>query len=147
MATVLLLGTETPLLEGLAQTLAAHGHAAWAIHEPTDLLAAARAAGPVLLLVERTLLLEPDIARLLPLAIGHTTIITFREGLTTASLAERGPALSPLIQRLVLADLCLPLENLRLAALVGSMERRAALVAACRAEPAALRAATPPATH
>ena len=88
MATVLLLGTETPLLEGLVQTLGAHGHAAWAIHEPTDLLAAARAAGPVLLLVERTLLLDPDIAHLLPMAIGHTTIITFRNCATPDGLAR-----------------------------------------------------------
>src|ERR687886_691603 len=79
MSTILLIGSDTPLLEGLAQTLAAVGH--------------------------------------LPMIAGSLG--------DAAEVAHPAPPLPPALQRLVLADVTLPLERKRLVALVQHVTERA----------------------
>lgn len=124
MANVVLLGTDPALLEGLAQTLAAAGHAPIVIDDQADLLTVARAEGTTVLVTERALLLAPDVAERLPATLGANALVAFH---TSGTRDDGGPAaVSPRLHRLVLADLCLPLERHRLVALVGCVEGLAA---------------------
>lgn len=120
MANVVLLGTDPTLLEGLAQTLAASGHSPNLLDDGADLLAVARAEGPTILVAERALLLAPAVAERLPATIGANALIAYHTGETPDSGAPT--ALPQRLHRLVLADLCLPLERQRLVALIGCVE-------------------------
>ena len=121
MTHVMLVGGDVALLEGLAQSLAALGHApqvARSLAEARDL---AGGQPPLVLVVDRALASSAG-AELLstPIAAGGARLL-YR---TAASpLAPLLPAL----QRAVLADLTLPLERHRLAALVQSVGERARL--------------------
>jgi DNA-binding NtrC family response regulator len=121
MARVTLIGGDVALLEGLAQSLAALGH----IPTVAGSLAEARevsAAKPPLVLVADRALASASGHELLnvPLAAGGARLL-YR----TAS-SPLVP-LIPALQRSILADLTLPLERHRLAALIQSIGDRARL--------------------
>ena len=119
MTHVLLVGPDVALLEGLAQSLAAQGHdpiVASTLAEARDL---ALTEPPLVLVVNRALASSSGAELLrIPLAAGGARLL-YRAA--TVPLAPLLPAL----QRSVLADLTLPLERHRLAALVQSLGARA----------------------
>jgi hypothetical protein len=118
MATILLVGTDVPLLEGLAQSLAAVGHTPQIASTVPDAMEMASVAAPLVAVVERGLIVPLGDALRIPLARGGAFVVYRVEG----------GAQSPLpvaIQRIALADLHLPLERHRLVALVSSVESRA----------------------
>ena len=119
MTHVLLVGDDVALLEGLAQSLAAQGHdpvVASSLAEARDL---ALSDPPLVLVVNRSIASNAGADLLaIPLAAGGARLL-YRGA--TVPLAPLLPAL----QRSVLADLTLPLERHRLAALVQSLGERA----------------------
>jgi DNA-binding NtrC family response regulator len=118
MATILLIGEDDALLEGLTQVLAGAGHTTRIGRTVTDGLELAAARPPMVTVVERRLALdEPEIFRA-PLARGGALLL-YRSD----SSAEG--ALPPAFQRLVLAELTLPLERHRLFALIQYVSDRA----------------------
>jgi two-component system NtrC family response regulator len=121
MTNVMLVGGDAALLEGLAQALAALGHAPKVVRTLSEARELSRAQVPLVLVVDRALASDSG-AELLtaPLASGGARIL-YR----TAS-SPLAPLL-PSLQRAVLADLTLPLERHRLVALVQSVGERARL--------------------
>ena len=119
MATILLVGTDSPLLEGLSQSLAASGHQTHIALSLAEASESARAAPPLVAVVQRDL--AANVAEMLriPLAAGGTFVL-FRLGPDAPT-----PALGTALQRAVIADLALPLERHRLIALVQSVAERA----------------------
>jgi DNA-binding NtrC family response regulator len=118
MATILLIGQDDALLEGVAQLLAGAGHATRIARTTAEGLELAAAQPPLAVIVERRLALdEPDVLRA-PLASGGVLLL-YRAG-----DADWG-TLPPPLQRLVLADLSLPLERHRLFALIQRVDQRA----------------------
>ena len=120
MATVFLIGSNDPLLEGIAQTLAAAGHQPRICHTIAEALDMARSEPPLAAVVERTLAVSDPASLRMPVQPGGATLV-FRSG-------AEGPATEPLplpVQRLVMAELTLPLERHRLVALIQRMEERA----------------------
>jgi hypothetical protein len=119
MTQILLIGTELPLLEGLAQSFAALGftpHVAQSFHEAREI---ALQEAPLVTIVSRALAAESSAEMLsIPLAPGGA-IVLYRSATTSPV------ALSPTVQRTVLADLTLPLERNRLTALVQHVGERA----------------------
>jgi DNA-binding NtrC family response regulator len=119
MTHVLLVGEDVALLEGLAQSLAAQGHdpiVASSLAEARDL---ALTEPPLVLVVNRSLASSAGADLLaIPLAAGGARL------LYRAAMVPLAPLL-PALQRSVLADLTLPLERHRLAALVQSLGTRA----------------------
>ena len=120
MATILLIGNDLPLLEGVAQTLGAMGHQthlALTIAEAAEL--ASNGTAPLLAVIQRDLAIGNAEALRIPLAPGGTLVV-FR----TDADAPTAPLGAPL-QRAVIADLALPLERHRLIALVHHVVDRA----------------------
>lgn len=118
MASILLVGTDAALLEGLAQSLVSAGHAprlASSVDEGAEIAAA---DPPLVALIERRLAALDSRALGLPLARGGALL------LYRPSPGHDG-ALAPAFGRAALADLTLPLERHRLLALVGRVEERA----------------------
>ena len=119
MAMILLVGTRAAALEGISQTLSALGHStrvAANVHDARDVAVTAR---PLVVLIEREIAEDAGATTLgVPLAPGGALLL-FRTG------AGIRNALSPTLQRVVLADLALPLERNRLVALVQHVEERA----------------------
>jgi DNA-binding NtrC family response regulator len=119
MTQILLVGSELPLLEGLAQSLAAQGFApvvAQSLHEARD---SASHFPPLIVLVSRALAATASAETLgIPLAPGGAFVL-YRSA-TTALVT-----LPASVQRSVLADLSLPLERNRLMALVQHVRDRA----------------------
>lgn len=121
MTHVMLVGTDVALLEGLAQSLAALGHTPSVARSLAEARELSGSQPPLILVVDRSVASNSG-AELLstPVAAGGARLL-YR---TAASpLAPLLPAL----QRAVLADLTLPLERHRLAALVQSVGERARL--------------------
>jgi DNA-binding NtrC family response regulator len=119
MPQILLVGSELPLLEGLSQSFAALGFApvvAQSLHEARELAAT---HAPLVAVVSRRLAAESSAETLsIPLSAGGALVLY--------STGRVDPvALSPTMQRSVLADLTLPLERNRLMALVQHLEDRA----------------------
>ncbi len=117
MAKVLLVGTGTALVEGLAQSLCAAGFTVATAH---SLREAAELAGeelPVLTVVERSLAVEPGASRIIPMIQGGACVL-YREG------ADQADPLPHELQRVVLAELTLPLERYRLLALAQRVRER-----------------------
>jgi DNA-binding NtrC family response regulator len=132
MALVILVGMDAALLEGVAQTLGSAGHRVRLAHGIDEARRVAAQDAPMLLVVERRLAIA---ARTLGVrtAPGGATIL-FR----TADDDQGG--LSPALQRVVLAEVTLPLERQRLTALASSVVQRARQVGRSREE-------TPPEAH
>lgn len=121
MTHVMLVGGDVALLEGLAQALAALGHAPQVTRSLAEAREHSAAQPPLVLVVDRALASNAGAELLgMPLAAGGARLL-YR----TAS-APLAPLL-PALQRAVLADLTLPLERHRLAALVQSVGERARL--------------------
>jgi hypothetical protein len=119
MTQILLVGTELPLLEGLAQSFAALGFVptvAQSVQEGREIAA----QNPPLIAVISRVLASPASTDTLsiPLAPGGALVLFRVVGSPVATL-------SPTLQRVVLADLTLPLERNRLIALVQHVEERA----------------------
>jgi hypothetical protein len=118
MATIFLLGMNDPLLEGIAQTLAASGHQPKICHSVNEALDVARTDPPLANVVERSLAVSDLAALRVPLLPGGATLV-FRSGAEPS-----GETLPTPVQRLVMAELTLPLERHRLVALIQRMEER-----------------------
>ncbi|HEV7990988.1 MAG TPA: hypothetical protein VGP25_04140 [Gemmatimonadaceae bacterium] len=119
MTHVLLIGEDVALLEGLAQSLAAQGHSPAVATNLYDARELAMIQPPLVLVANRSLAGSAGADLLaIPLAAGGARLL-YRGA--TVPLAPLLPAL----QRAVLADLTLPLERHRLAALVQSLGERA----------------------
>jgi hypothetical protein len=120
---VLLVGTDSALLEGLAQSFAAVGyvpHVTSTLHEGREAAAAPTAGGaPLLAVVDSQLASEASADALaIPLSPGGA-IVLFHAS------ADTRPAIPPTLQRSVMADLTLPLERNRLMALAQHVQERA----------------------
>lgn len=126
MATILLVGGDTALLEGLSQSLGALGHqprTVLTLHEARE---HAAQEPPLIVIAERQLAAESASDALsIPLAAGGATILY-------GTMAALPVALAPVMQRAVLADLRLPLERKRLIALVQHVEERARAAGRCQ---------------
>lgn len=119
MTHVLLVGEDVALLEGLAQSLAAQGHAPAVATSLAEAREVAMTQPPLVLVVNRALASTAGAELLaIPLAAGGARL------LYRAATIPLAPLL-PSLQRAVLADLTLPLERHRLSALVQSIGERA----------------------
>jgi len=116
---ILLVGTEVPLLEGLSQSFAALGFnpmVAQSLHEARELAARQE---PLIALVSRALAESSGAETLsIPLCPGGALVLYRLGGAELVTL-------SPALQRVVMADLSLPLERKRLMALVQHVGERA----------------------
>ena len=118
MATILLIGSNQALLEGLAQSLVNAGHTVHHAHTAHQGVEIALADRPLVVVVERlSAETDPDALRI-PLASGGAVLLCHTEG-------DAPTSLPPALHRLVLADLTLPLERNRLHALVYRLADRA----------------------
>jgi DNA-binding NtrC family response regulator len=112
MTQILLVGTELPLLEGLAQSFAAQGFEPIVAQSLHDARESAALHPPLIVVVSRALAATSSAETLsIPLAPGGAFVL-YRAA-TTALVT-----LPASVQRAVLADLSLPLERNRLMALV-----------------------------
>lgn len=119
MTYVMLVGTDAALLEGLAQSLAALGHRPAVTMSLSDARELCASHPPLVLVADRALASSSGAELLaVPIAAGGARLL-YR----TASMPPS--PLLPALQRAVLADLTLPLERHRLAALVQSVGERA----------------------
>ena len=116
---ILLVGSELPLLEGLSQSLASAGFTplvAQTLHEGRELAAH---GAPLVAVISRLLAASLSAETLsIPLAPGGALLLYRSVGTPLVTL-------SPTVQRVVLADLTLPLERNRLMALVHHVGGRA----------------------
>jgi DNA-binding NtrC family response regulator len=116
---VTLVGCDAALLEGLAQSLAAVGHRTTVTLSLAEAAELAALDPPLVLVADRTLASDAGAELLrVPLMNGGARLL-YRT--SSSALAPLLPAL----QRAVLAELTLPLERHRLAALVQSIGERA----------------------
>jgi DNA-binding NtrC family response regulator len=120
MATILLIGTDGALLEGVAQLLAGSGHATRTAHTLAEGRELAALYPPLAVLVETgTAQADPQG---IPAPSGRSgAILLYRTDESASSM------IPPALQRVVLADLALPLERHRLLTLVRRMADRAFL--------------------
>lgn len=122
MATVLVLGDNDALLEGLVQALSSAGHrtrVARSLDEAEEMSAGER---PLLIVAERRLLSGADAphASRLPYSAGGALVLYHEHGEDGAHVT-----LPHALARLTMADLALPLERQRLIALAHYVEARA----------------------
>jgi hypothetical protein len=118
MASLLIVGTDSALIEGIAQTLTARGHQLFFAPTLADALDAVGAARPLVVLVERSSIDEIRMTLRVPLAPRGAFLVFHAESTANAPLPHR-------VQRATLAELELPLETQRLLALVRYVENRA----------------------
>jgi DNA-binding NtrC family response regulator len=119
MTDVLLVGSDVALLEGLAQSLGALGHRTRVASSLADAREIATVQPHLVLVVDRSLASSSGAELLaIPMIPGGARV------LYRAAATPPAPLL-PALQRTVLADLTLPLERHRLAALVQSIGDRA----------------------
>jgi len=115
---VLLVGAEPALLEGLAQSFAAQGYSPRVLGSLAEAREAAAAAPPLLVLVEQAMAAEASAdAAAVPLAPGGALML-YRVTADDRAIIPQG------LQRLVLAELTLPLERTRLLALAQHVHDR-----------------------
>jgi DNA-binding NtrC family response regulator len=118
MATILLIGSNAALLEGLAQSLVNAGHRTYHAATASQGVETALADRPLLVVVDRrSAESDPDALRI-PFSSGGAVLLCHGDG-------DAPSALPPALHRLVLADLTLPLERNRLLALVHRVADRA----------------------
>src|SRR5215212_9949624 len=119
MTQILLVGTELPLLEGLAQSFAALGFTPTVTQSLHEAREAAAHNPPLIVVVSRALAAVASAETLsIPLVPGGAFVLY--RSVTTPLVT-----LSASVQRAVLADLSLPLERNRLMALVQHVGDRA----------------------
>jgi len=119
MTHILLVGTELPLLEGLAQSFAAQGFAPVVVQSLHEARESAAAQPPLIVVASRALAAVSSAETLsIPLAPGGAMVLY--RSVTTPLVT-----LPASVQRAVLADLSLPLERNRLMALVQHVGDRA----------------------
>ena len=119
MTQILLVGTDEPLLEGLAQSLAALGHTPRTAHSLAEARELAAVTPPMVVVVDRALATGAMADALgIPLASGGALLLYRTVGSLNLTLPHA-------VQRQVLANLTLPLERNRLAALVQHVRDRA----------------------
>jgi DNA-binding NtrC family response regulator len=118
MMHILLIGTDLPLLEGLAQTFASLGLEPVVAQSITEGRELAAQHPPLVVLVSRELATTGAEALTIPLARGGARLLYRPVGSQVEPYAHA-------VQRSVLADLTLPLERNRLVALVQHVEQRA----------------------
>lgn len=114
MASILLIGADVALLEGLAQALVAAGHHVLTAASLAEASFVTATSAPLLAVVDRSLLRSAHDVHALRLTAGGA-VVTY------------GNPASPLtghVRRVVLAELRLPLERARLAALATHVEAR-----------------------
>lgn len=122
MPSILLVGTDLSLLEGLAQSLSAQGHGTRVASTFGEARELATSHRPLIAVIEREMATESAREVLgLSLASGGALVL-YRSGTTKAG------AMPNVLQRHVLADLALPLERNRLCALVQHVADRATAV-------------------
>jgi len=121
MSAVVLIGSDHALLEGLAQTLAAAGYRVALADSIQDAGAMTAADPPLVVIMDRaTALRSPRDVGLHSIGFAPSASIVLYHSADDAPLV-----LPPVLQRLTLADLTLPLERQRLVALVQSVTARA----------------------
>jgi len=121
MTQILLVGTELPLLEGLAQSFAALGFTPTVVQTLHEAREVAAQHPPLVAVVSRSLAAaSTSDAMSIPVAPGGALVLYRAVGSPLVTL-------SPTVQRAVMADLALPLERNRLVALVQHVGERARL--------------------
>lgn len=119
---ILLVGTDSALLEGLAQSFAARSCPICVAPGLTEALEAVSTNPPLVAIIERPMAVAaPGKALALPLAPGGAIVLYH-------SSSDDAQPLVPALQRTLLADLALPLERHRLFALVQRVTERAQAV-------------------
>jgi DNA-binding NtrC family response regulator len=117
VATILLVGHDESLLEGVSQTLIAAGHNVISGQNIASAVETLGDRSALVAVIEHHLLLSESAARL-PLAPGG--------GILVFHVAEHGAIpLPPRLRRLTIAELELPLERHRLVSIVKHVEGRA----------------------
>ncbi|MBK8061144.1 MAG: hypothetical protein IPK33_25585 [Gemmatimonadetes bacterium] len=119
---LILIGSDDALLEGLAQLLAGAGHKVKVAHSVEEAEELARQAAPLLVVIDRESVAADsgEAASRIPLASGGPSSCIGRRATRRGNLA-----LAHGIARQTLADLALPLERQRLAALAQYVKARA----------------------
>ena len=117
MAKVILVGADTALLEGLAQTLLGLDHDVLFATTVGEVPGMASNGMPTLTVVSSAALEEAGFGAALPLSLGSALIVY-------GSSHDDQPFLPTRLQRATLAHLVLPLERHRLVALIQSFESR-----------------------
>jgi len=121
MALLLIVGTDSALIEGMSQTLTGAGHEVMFSRSLADAIESAGDLRPLVLLVERSALDEIRSTLRVPQAEGGAILVFHPEDTVSPSLPHR-------LQRATLAELELPLERQRLLALIRYVEKRAQTV-------------------
>ncbi len=116
MATVMLIGSDTALLEGLSQTLNAAGHSVSLAPSIPEAGTIPGEEKPLVVAIDRDALHDSGLP--LRLVVPGGAFILYRT-------SDRSEPLPAAVQRAALADLLLPLERQRLVALVQHWEKRA----------------------
>jgi hypothetical protein len=117
VAKVILVGADTALLEGLAQTLLGLDHDVLFATTVGEVTGMASNGMPTLTVVSSAALEDAGFGAALPLPLGSALIVY-------GSSHDDQPFLPTRIQRATLAHLVLPLERHRLVALIQSFESR-----------------------
>ena len=117
MTHILLIGTDLPLLEGLAQTFASLGFSPLVAQSVTEGRELAAQHPPLVVLLSRSLMSTGAEALTIPVAGGGARLLYHSAG-------GDATAFSHAVHRSVLADLTLPLERNRLVALVQYVSQR-----------------------
>ena len=117
MAKVILVGADTALLEGLAQTLLGLDHDVLFATTVGEVAGIVSDGMPTLTVVSSTALEDAGFGATLPLTLGNALIVY-------GSSHDDQPFLPTRLQRATLAHLVLPLERHRLVALIQSFESR-----------------------
>jgi hypothetical protein len=118
VAKVILVGADTALLEGLAQTLLGLDHDVLFATTVGEAGALANDNMPALTVVSSAALEDAGFGAALPLSLGSALIVY-------GATHDERPFLPTRLQRATLAHLVLPLERHRLVALIQSFESRA----------------------
>lgn len=119
MSSILLIGTDSALLEGLAQSLVAAGHQPRVASSLAEAAELASRETPLITIAERALLADDSAAAMGIPRLAGGALVLYR------MIGDLEITLAPALQRSVLAELTLPLERQRLLALVQSVEGRA----------------------
>ena len=113
---ILLVGSDAALLEGLVQSLAARGYATSVAATLREAQECGETNAPLVAVIERDLAATaPAMVLSIPLVPGGAFVLFHQR-------SDEVPMLAPPIQRVLLADLALPLERHRLLALVQHVE-------------------------